>query len=466
MGVAASLIAVLVAMMAGQGSALAAAPCQGGSPSDWQSWGGGSWTCNGTTTIGHSNTGDSLLLSRAWMSDFDFSADVGTYNREATLAFRFQDPNNGYLLVFMPDGLPGYASGLWLVRRIGGLESFIWYNHPVAFPTAGNSGNIHVVATGAYIQIWFNGVLVGSVTDGTFASGMAGYRVYGDSIPDDAWFANGSLTATGNGYNTSAYPTASYPAGYVSGPCATGLIYNAATHNYEYPYGCTPNVLYGGCDFFAYSPAGLYAGAYSGYPGFFNGYGNGCLIGHCGGYDGYNHDDHGYGNGGGYWDSGYGGNNGYGNGNYDGCYGNGGYDNHDCGNNGYWDDNSHGCHGNGGNNGHDCGNNGYWDSGSNSCHGNGGNDNHNCGNNGYWDSGSNSCHGNGGNDNHNCGNNGYWDSGSNSCHGNGGNDNHNCGNNGYWDSGSNSCHGNGGNNSCNQGSYWDSGTNSCHKYGG
>jgi hypothetical protein len=464
MGVAASLIAVLVAMMAGQGSALAAAPCQGGSPSDWQSWGGGSWTCNGTTTIGHSNTGDSLLLSRAWMSDFDFSADVGTYNREATLAFRFQDPNNGYLLVFMPDGLPGYASGLWLVRRIGGLESFIWYNHPVAFPTAGNSGNIHVVATGAYIQIWFNGVLVGSVTDGTFASGMAGYRVYGDSIPDDAWFANGSLTATGNGYNTSAYPTASYPAGYVSGPCATGLIYNAATHNYEYPYGCTPNVLYGGCDFFAYSPAGLYAGAYSGYPGFFNGYGNGCLIGHCGGYDGYNHD--GYGNGGGYWDSGYGGNNGYGNGNYDGCYGNGGYDNHDCGNNGYWDDNSHGCHGNGGNNGHDCGNNGYWDSGSNSCHGNGGNDNHDCGNNGYWDSGSNSCHGNGGNDNHNCGNNGYWDSGSNSCHGNGGNDNHNCGNNGYWDSGSNSCHGNGGNNSCNQGSYWDSGTNSCHKYGG
>ena len=70
-----------------------------GIPKDWSvlSGDGDVWNWGDNAITGHSTNGDSILASNRKYGDVTVSAMMSTTNREATLAFRLQDADNGYL---------------------------------------------------------------------------------------------------------------------------------------------------------------------------------------------------------------------------------------------------------------------------------------------------------------------------------------------------------------------------------
>jgi hypothetical protein len=101
-----------------------------------------------------------------------------------------QDAQNGYLVVFTPDGTPWAAecgSLVKLVKRTAGeeveLAKFVRRSLP-------QSAKITVIAKGPSIEVRLNGDLVLTVHDTTYASGFVGLRIYGDPVkPSDATFS-------------------------------------------------------------------------------------------------------------------------------------------------------------------------------------------------------------------------------------------------------------------------------------
>ena len=84
-----------------------ARPVQG-IPKDWSVLRGSSeqWDWANNRINAHSATGDSILASSKQYRNVTVSATVGTTNRDADLVLRMQDPDNGYLVLFVPDGTP------------------------------------------------------------------------------------------------------------------------------------------------------------------------------------------------------------------------------------------------------------------------------------------------------------------------------------------------------------------------
>jgi len=158
----------------------------------------GKWKCNEGTISGHSNSLDSLLLSKETYRDITLSAEVSTTNREASLALRMNDDgSDGYLIVFIPDGVEfanQYAGGLGEIsvkERNDYSEVTLDSYHASNFPRSGETSLVRVVAEGTSIKVFLNKSLVINITDATFTSGHIGIRIFGDtSIPCDALFRN------------------------------------------------------------------------------------------------------------------------------------------------------------------------------------------------------------------------------------------------------------------------------------
>jgi len=98
-----------------------------GIPRDWSGLSGDAaqWNWTGNTITGHSSTGDTILASTRQYGDVTLSAMVSSTNREASLAIRMQDADNGYVVIFGPDGTPTAAwngGHIWLIRRKAGEE--------------------------------------------------------------------------------------------------------------------------------------------------------------------------------------------------------------------------------------------------------------------------------------------------------------------------------------------------------
>lgn len=140
----------------------------------------------------HCVNGDSILASSEEYGDVTFSAIVGTTNREASLAIRLQDENNGYIVVFAPANTPGNTTGfVRLVKRtsVEGETTLATYQKR-KMAVIGLSAKITVVARGPAIQVYLNGERILQAHDATFASGYIGFRVYGwADFPCDATFA-------------------------------------------------------------------------------------------------------------------------------------------------------------------------------------------------------------------------------------------------------------------------------------
>ena len=165
-------------------------------PKGWSVLNGNSddWVWANGKINGHSIAGDSVLASGKEYRDVTLSATVATTNREASLAIRMRDANNGYIVVFSPQGTPredtGDAGQMVLLKRMSGNESVLASYHGRIFSSIGYSAKITVIAKGATMEVLLNGTRVLRVMDTTFASGLIGLRIYGSSdYPCDATYS-------------------------------------------------------------------------------------------------------------------------------------------------------------------------------------------------------------------------------------------------------------------------------------
>jgi len=162
-------------------------------PNDWSVIGSGSgqWNCDGNIIQAHSSRGDSILVSDAMYSDVIITATVSTRNREASLAIRMKDAGNGYIIIFLPDGIAwnNGVGGIWIVERTNYEESILDYYHNQDFTVIGQSVKISIAAIGSSLKVSLNDKLVLLVNDTTYVSGKIGLRINGDaSLPCDSTF--------------------------------------------------------------------------------------------------------------------------------------------------------------------------------------------------------------------------------------------------------------------------------------
>lgn len=164
-----------------------------GIPKDWSIVSGkrDQWNWTNHAIYGHSITGDTILASTKKYGDVTLSAVVGSTNRGSELVLRLSDADNGYHVIYTPDGTPWAADNgsiIKLVKKITGHEMDLGVFKRQGLP---QSAKITVTATGSRFEVRFNDVPIIRTNDTTFASGFIGVRVYGDPIkPCDGTFSN------------------------------------------------------------------------------------------------------------------------------------------------------------------------------------------------------------------------------------------------------------------------------------
>jgi RNA polymerase sigma factor (sigma-70 family) len=167
-----------------------------GIPKDWSVLSGSreQWNWDNNTINGHSTNGDSILASTRQYGDVTVSAVVSTTNREASLALRLQDADNGYLAVFVPDGTPAAkvdTSKITLLKRKAGEEQELAIFKRRKLSAPGQLEKFTLTARGSHLEVRLNDVPILKANDTTFTSGFIGLRVYGwGDIPCDGVFSN------------------------------------------------------------------------------------------------------------------------------------------------------------------------------------------------------------------------------------------------------------------------------------
>ena len=167
-------------------------------PIDWQVAGKGLWTCANNVVKAYSIDGNGFLLSKAVYRDAYFEATVSTKDREASLAIRMQDEDNGYIVVLVPGNTlwakkvssgSGYSD--FRIRKNGQESSLTKYNYNISIPNAGELITLSVLASGSSFQVYINGKLAIQAYDETFKEGRIGLRIFGGSdIPCNSTFTN------------------------------------------------------------------------------------------------------------------------------------------------------------------------------------------------------------------------------------------------------------------------------------
>jgi len=141
----------------------------------------------------HSTTGETILASTREYRNFTLAARVSSTNREASLAFRMQDGDNGYLVLFGPPGTPcpwNESGFIALVRKTGGQEITLKSYQGRVFSALHPSSRIAVNAQGPRLTVRLNDVTVFRVTDTNYHSGFIGLRIFGTGdYPCDATFS-------------------------------------------------------------------------------------------------------------------------------------------------------------------------------------------------------------------------------------------------------------------------------------
>jgi serine/threonine-protein kinase len=160
---------------------------------------GGTWTGpDGGVVRGETDASDGLYLYQQTYTDFTFAAEVQAVDREASLAFRMQDDQNGYLVIIVPTGARGGNPGVYLAKRFQGGHSFLASSQQHA-PAAAEWIGVSVRAVDTRIQVSMNGTLVFDISDTStpaLTSGKVGFRIYADALgPCHANFRNIQLPA-------------------------------------------------------------------------------------------------------------------------------------------------------------------------------------------------------------------------------------------------------------------------------
>lgn len=167
-----------------------------GIPKDWSVLNGTAeqWNWANGVITGHTTNGDSILASTKQYGNVTVSALVSTTNREASLALRLQDGENGYLAIFAPDGTPSAradTSKIVLIKRQAGEERELAIFKRRGLSAPGQLEKFTFQANGTHLEIRLNDNPVIKTNDASFASGFIGLRVYGDpNYPSDGVFSN------------------------------------------------------------------------------------------------------------------------------------------------------------------------------------------------------------------------------------------------------------------------------------
>lgn len=163
-----------------------------GIPKDWSVLSGNAdqWTWADGKISAHSTEGDAILASNKKYHNVSISVIASTTNRDADIALRMQDANNGYLVLFVPDGTPWAAENgchISVIKRTAGEEVTLASFKRRRLP---QTAKITVTASGPSIDVRLDEVTVINVRDTTFDSGFAGLRICGDTgKPCEASFA-------------------------------------------------------------------------------------------------------------------------------------------------------------------------------------------------------------------------------------------------------------------------------------
>jgi RNA polymerase sigma factor (sigma-70 family) len=163
-----------------------------GIPKGWSVLNGDAdqWTWADGKINARSTTGDTILASDKKYRNVSVSVIASTRNRDADIALRMQDSNNGYFVLFVPDGTPWASengSHISVIKRVDGNEVTLASFKRRRIP---QSANITVNASGSSIGVRLDGVPILDVSDATFRSGFVGLRIYGDTTkPCDGSFA-------------------------------------------------------------------------------------------------------------------------------------------------------------------------------------------------------------------------------------------------------------------------------------
>lgn len=163
-------------------------------PRDWSVLGSDEdqWNWVDGRIVAHSANGQSILASSKEYRNVTLSAVLGTTNREASLALRMQDADNGYIVIFAPGGTPRDDGGhIALVKKENGQETTLGYYRGRIFSSIGQSAIVSVIARGPRIEVRLIDITIIRVTDNTFETGFIGLRIYGDpDSPCDSTFSH------------------------------------------------------------------------------------------------------------------------------------------------------------------------------------------------------------------------------------------------------------------------------------
>jgi DNA-directed RNA polymerase subunit RPC12/RpoP len=165
--------------------------------SNWSALSGSKaqWNFAHGKITGRSTTGESMLASPEKYADVTFSATVQITNREASLAIRMQDRNNGYLVVFVSNGARmirnnGYIA---LEKETSGNMTILATSRGYS-SSLGQTARITVIAQGTLVEVRVNGKKLLQARDSTFTTGSIGIQVFGNpNFPGDATFSKVSF---------------------------------------------------------------------------------------------------------------------------------------------------------------------------------------------------------------------------------------------------------------------------------
>jgi hypothetical protein len=166
-----------------------------GMPKNWSTISGDldQWEWANDKINAHSSAGETILASAREYRDVTLTTWASTTNREASLAIRMRDADNGYIVIFAPAGTPcpwNESGFIALIRKISGEEVTLRSYQGRVFSTLGPSARIAVKAKGPWMEVRLNDVTVFRVADTNFSSGFIGLRIYGNGeYPCDATFS-------------------------------------------------------------------------------------------------------------------------------------------------------------------------------------------------------------------------------------------------------------------------------------
>jgi hypothetical protein len=146
-----------------------------------------------------SKHGDVTALIAGGVRDFRLTLDVNVASREGSLFFRMSSDSgvvsgqptyglNGYGVIFCPFSNQGANPGLYLVKRVNGVEQTL-ASTQTGFPRADGESQLTVSARGGELAVYENGRRILRAEDSSYDEGEVVLRVYGDpESPADAQF--------------------------------------------------------------------------------------------------------------------------------------------------------------------------------------------------------------------------------------------------------------------------------------